>query len=188
MWYMCLLFNSLFLFKVNYVVLFGDMLEKSSYKRKQAVRHNVPILRCEFITDCTEQGQLLPTGTYAVKEPVYGKNFKKGRISKHFFFTYEYICIFFFNLCLVYGIIYSYTCKYLQPSNRRQILHILVQKGTSGVWIWMLSSLGHWMILKHPHTMMISMKWLNMLYSRYINICVSCIKKQNKQTFFFIEE
>uniref|UniRef100_A0A8B8EL51 Poly [ADP-ribose] polymerase n=1 Tax=Crassostrea virginica TaxID=6565 RepID=A0A8B8EL51_CRAVI len=68
--------------KVNYVVLFGDMLEKSSYKRKQAVRHNVPILRCEFITDCTEQGQILPTGTYAVKEPVYGKNFKKGRITK----------------------------------------------------------------------------------------------------------
>ena len=102
MWYMCLLFNSLFLFKVNYVVLFGDMLEKSSYKRKQAVRHNVPILRCEFITDCTEQGQLLPTGTYAVKEPVYGKNFKKGRISKLFFFLHMniYICIYFLNLCL----------------------------------------------------------------------------------------
>ena len=102
MWYMCLLFNSLFLFKVNYVVLFGDMLEKSSYKRKQAVRHNVPVLRCEFITDCTEQGQLLPTGTYAVKEPVYGKNFKKGRISKHFLhmnITYI-INIFFLNSCL----------------------------------------------------------------------------------------
>lgn len=70
------------IFQVNYVVLFGDMLEKSSYKQRQAVRHNVPVLRCEFITDCIEQKQILPTATYAVGEPISGKNFKKGRISK----------------------------------------------------------------------------------------------------------
>lgn len=64
-------------------MLFGDMLEKSSYKQRQAVRHNVPVLRCEFITDCIEQKQILPTATYAVGEPISGKNFKKGRISKN---------------------------------------------------------------------------------------------------------
>lgn len=78
------------------MVLFGDMLEKSSYKQRQAVRHNVPVLRCEFITDCIEQKQILPTATYAVGEPISGKNFKKGRISKSSwrnFYAYIYISL-----------------------------------------------------------------------------------------------
>lgn len=72
------------------MVLFGDMLEKSSYKQRQAVRHKVPVLRCEFITDCIEQKQILPTATYAVGEPISGKNFKKGRIGKN---SRRFLCI-----------------------------------------------------------------------------------------------
>ncbi|XP_061196330.1 uncharacterized protein LOC133204592 [Saccostrea echinata] len=68
--------------KTNYVVLFGDMLEKSSYKQRQAVRHNVPVVRCEFITDSIEQHEILSTVKYEVGEPLTGKNFRKGRISK----------------------------------------------------------------------------------------------------------
>ncbi|XP_048771319.2 uncharacterized protein LOC125677345 isoform X2 [Ostrea edulis] len=68
--------------KTNYVVLFGDMLEKTSYKQRQAVRYNVPVLRCEFISDSIEKQHLLQTASYEVGEPITGKNFRKGRISK----------------------------------------------------------------------------------------------------------
>ncbi|XP_062605822.1 uncharacterized protein LOC134267631 isoform X2 [Saccostrea cucullata] len=68
--------------KTNYVVLFGDMLEKSSYKQRQAVRYSVPVVRCEFITDSIEQQEILPTAKYEVGEPLTGKNFRKGRITK----------------------------------------------------------------------------------------------------------
>jgi hypothetical protein len=81
--------------QTNYVVLFGDMLERSSYKQRQAVRYNVPVLRCEFISDSIEKQHILQTASYAVGEPVAGKNFRKGRICKA-------ICHFFFKWLIIY--------------------------------------------------------------------------------------
>lgn len=76
--------------QTNYVVLFGDMLEKTSYKQRQAVRYNVPVLRCEFISDSIEKQHLLQTASYEVGEPITGKNFRKGRICNLDYFDYSF--------------------------------------------------------------------------------------------------
>ncbi|XP_033731529.1 protein mono-ADP-ribosyltransferase PARP4-like, partial [Pecten maximus] len=66
--------------KVSCLVLFNDMLEKTTYKVRQARRFGVPVLRAEFIDDSLRQSQRLSMTPYLAGEAMDGKNFQKGKI------------------------------------------------------------------------------------------------------------
>ncbi|XP_060075894.1 uncharacterized protein LOC132555562 [Ylistrum balloti] len=66
--------------KISCLILFNDMLEKTTYKVRQARRNGVPVLRAEFIDDSLQQQQKLAMSPYLAGEAMDGKNFQKGKI------------------------------------------------------------------------------------------------------------
>ena len=57
------------------------MLEKSTYKTRQAHNNAIPVLRQEFIDDCIKKQQLLATTSYNAGGALEGKKFQHGNIS-----------------------------------------------------------------------------------------------------------
>ncbi|CAC5400316.1 PARP2_3_4 [Mytilus coruscus] len=66
--------------KVSFVVVFEDVVEKSSYKIRQCQKYHIPLVQSLYIDDCMSQNKLLTKDKFIVSGLPENDNFKKGKI------------------------------------------------------------------------------------------------------------
>ncbi|XP_052074990.1 uncharacterized protein LOC127712542 isoform X2 [Mytilus californianus] len=66
--------------KVSFVVVFEDVVEKSSYKIRQCQKYHIPLVQNLYIDDCMSQNKLLTKDKFIVSGLPENDNFKKGKI------------------------------------------------------------------------------------------------------------
>ncbi|CAG2240013.1 PARP2_3_4 [Mytilus edulis] len=66
--------------KVSFVVVFEDIVEKSSYKIRQCQRYHIPLVQSLYVDDCLSQNKILTKIKYIVSGLPENDNFKKGKI------------------------------------------------------------------------------------------------------------
>ncbi|CAG2228677.1 unnamed protein product [Mytilus edulis] len=66
--------------KVSFVVVFEDVVEKSSYKIRQCQKYHIPLVQSLYVDDCLSQNKILTKIKYIVSGLPENDNFKKGKI------------------------------------------------------------------------------------------------------------
>ncbi|VDI55612.1 poly [ADP-ribose] polymerase [Mytilus galloprovincialis] len=66
--------------KVSFVVVFEDIVEKSSYKIRQCQKYHIPLVQSLYVDDCLSQNKILTKIKYIVSGLPENDNFKKGKI------------------------------------------------------------------------------------------------------------